>query len=229
MTPQRCPSPNCGPRRGGARPDMVVLHYTAMPSAEAALERLCAPEAEVSAHYLIAEDGRLFRLVEEELRAWHAGAGGWGGVTDVNSRSIGIELANTGAAPFPEPQMAALEGLLQGILDRWSIPPERVIGHSDMAPARKSDPGRHFDWRRLARQGLSVWPFPGATPVPDEAAFRAALRAFGYGVEHPTDLLLDALRQRFRPWAAGPLGAEDMAVALDLAQRFPVDRTGADT
>ena len=228
MTAQSCPSPNCGPRRGGAQPDMVVLHYTAMPSAEAALERLCDPSAEVSAHYLIAEDGRLFQMVGEELRAWHAGAGCWGGVTDVNSRSIGIELANTGTAPFPEPQMAALEGLLRGILARWSIPPERVIAHSDMAPARKSDPGRHFDWRRLARQGLSVWPRPG-TAAPDEAAFRTALQAFGYGGEHPTELLLDALRQRFRPWAAGPLGPADMAVALDLARRFPVDRGRGDT
>jgi len=229
VTAQSCPSPNCGPRRGGAQPDMVVLHYTAMPSAEAALERLCDPSAEVSAHYLIAEDGRLFHMVAEELRAWHAGAGHWGDVSDVNSRSIGIELANTSTAPFPEPQMATLERLLTGILSRWSIPPERVIGHSDMAPARKSDPGRRFDWRRLARAGLSVWPHPGRAPAPDEAAFRAALQAFGYGGEHPTDLLLDALRQRFRPWAEGPLAAADMAVALDLARRFPVDRDPGST
>ncbi|WP_212525411.1 N-acetylmuramoyl-L-alanine amidase [Actibacterium sp. MT2.3-13A] len=207
---------------------MVVVHYTAMSSAEAALERLCDAAAEVSAHYLIAEDGRLFRMVDERLRAWHAGAGCWGDVTDVNSRSIGIELANSGAAPFPEPQMATLERLLREILARWSIPPERVIGHSDMAPARKSDPGRRFDWRRLARAGLSIWPAAAvAAPAPDEAAFRAALRAFGYGGTHPTDLLLDALRQRFRPWAAGPLAPADMAVALDLARRFPVDRGGA--
>ncbi|MGC9368232.1 MAG: N-acetylmuramoyl-L-alanine amidase [Paracoccaceae bacterium] len=208
---------------------MVVLHYTAMPSAEAALERLCDPGAEVSAHYLIAEDGRLFHMVAEEMRAWHAGAGRWGDVSDVNSRSIGIELANTGTAPYPEPQMAALERLLAGILGRWSIPPERVMGHSDMAPARKSDPGRRFDWRRLARAGLSVWPCPEHVPAPDEAAFRAALQAFGYDGEHPTDLLLDALRQRFRPWAEGPLAAEDMAVALDLARRFPVDRGAVNT
>lgn len=208
---------------------MVVLHYTAMPSTEAALARLCDPEAGVSAHYLIAEDGRLFRLVEEEMRAWHAGAGRWGEVTDVNSRSIGIELANSGAAPFPEPQMAGLERLLADILNRWSIPPQRVIGHSDMAPARKSDPGRRFDWRRLARQGLSVWPEPAGAPAPDETAFRAALHAFGYGQDLPTELLLEVLRQRFRPWAEGPLSAADMALALDLARRFPVDRQRVNT
>lgn len=225
---QVCPSPNFGPRRDGARPDLVVIHYTAMTTAQAALERLCAPEAEVSAHYLIAEDGTLTRLVPEEMRAWHAGAGQWGEVTDVNSRSIGIELANTGAAPFPEPQMMALEDLLAGIMSRWAIPPERVIGHSDMAPDRKQDPGRRFDWQRLAHAGLSVWPETG-TAGPDETAFRAALHRFGFASDHSTDCLLDALRQRFRPWAQGPLSPDDMGLALNLAQRFPVDRTAAST
>ena len=148
-------SPNFGPRRGGALPSLVVLHHTAMATAEAALERLVDPAAEVSAHYLIAEDGRVWRLVPEEARAWHAGAGTWGGAADVNSRSIGIELANAGPLagfpPFPEPQMAALEELLDGILARWRIPPAGVIAHSDLAPGRKADPGPKFDWLRLAR------------------------------------------------------------------------------
>ena len=138
-------SPNFGPRRDGLRPELVVLHYTAMATAEAALDRLCDPASEVSAHYLIAEDGRAFALVDEEQRAWHAGAGSWAGRGDVNSRSIGIELANAGPLaglpPFPEPQMAALERLLDGILARWSIAPAGVIAHSDMAPGRKADPG----------------------------------------------------------------------------------------
>jgi N-acetylmuramoyl-L-alanine amidase len=137
---------------------MVVIHYTAMESCAAALARLCDPAAEVSAHWLIAEDGRVMALVPEEMRAWHAGAGAWGGVGDVNSRSIGIELANDGAQPFGAPQMAALERLLAGIMARWQVRPERVIGHSDMAPERKRDPGPRFDWRALARAGLSVWP-----------------------------------------------------------------------
>jgi N-acetylmuramoyl-L-alanine amidase len=220
LPPVTYPSPNFGERRGGARPDLVVIHYTAMPTAAAARERLCDPAHEVSAHWLIAEDGTTEQLVDEAHRAWHAGAGQWGNVTDVNSRSIGIELANTGAQPFPEPQMAALERLLAAIMARWSIPPQRIIGHSDMAPARKSDPGPRFDWRRLARQGLSVWP-DAAPPQPPET-FPAHAHAFGYP---PADdaLLLRAFRLRFRPHATGPLDATDASLAAALATRFPVD------
>lgn len=222
------PSPNFGPRRGGVRPDMVVLHYTAMPLGPA-LERLCDPAAEVSAHYLIARDGRVFHLVDEESRAWHAGAGSWGAIGDVNSHSIGIELDNSGAEPFAAPLMAALEALLSDVLVRRAIPPERVIAHSDMAPGRKSDPGRRFDWLRLARAGLSVWPQAGAEagPDPDETAFRAALARFGYGRDWPTPAVLEAFRQRFRPYATGPLAPGDMVLARDLAARFPVDRGAA--
>ena len=198
---------------------MVVIHYTAMTTAAAARKRLCEPSAEVSAHWLIDEAGRAEALVDETLRAWHAGAGAWGAVTDVNSRSIGIELANTGDAPFPEPQMAALERLLDGILGRWRIPPERVIAHSDMAPERKRDPGPRFDWRRLALGGLSVWPGPGGDAAAD---FTASARAFGYP-EAPPDVLLRAFRLRFRPWATGPEAPADRAAIADLAGRFPVD------
>ncbi|MCE6961362.1 N-acetylmuramoyl-L-alanine amidase [Cereibacter sphaeroides] len=214
-------SPNCGPRRGGARPDMVVIHYTAMASTEAARERLCDPAAEVSAHWLISERGEVLALVPEDLRAWHAGAGAWGAVTDVNSRSIGIELANLGDRPFPEPQMAALERLLESILARWQLAPERVIAHSDMAPERKCDPGPRFDWRRLALAGLSVWP-----EEREPADFHASLRAFGYP-EAAHEALLQAFRLRFRPWARGPQDATDAALAADLAARFPVDAPGA--
>ena len=162
------PSPNFTERRGVDAPDMVVLHYTGMQSAEAARARLCDPAAEVSAHYLIAEDGRIWRLVAEEMRAWHAGRARWGGIEDVNSHSIGIELANPGHEfgypPFAEPQMAVLERLLADCLERWSIVPERVVGHEHVAPVRKIDPGEKFDWQRLARQGLAAWPIvdPGA-------------------------------------------------------------------
>lgn len=162
------PSPNHGPRRGTDRPDMVVLHHTAMTSAAAALERLSDPAVEVSAHYVLGEDGRVWQLVEESRRAWHAGRAAWGDVSDVNSHSIGIELANPGDSPqrhpFPEPQMAALEMLLAGVLVRWAIPPERVVGHACVAPERKADPGPRFDWRRLALQGLSVWVSPPLPP-----------------------------------------------------------------
>ena len=212
-------SANCGPRRDGVRPDMIVLHYTAMPTCAEARARLCDPVAEVSAHWLIGEDGAAEQLVDEALRAWHAGAGAWGSVTDVNSRSIGVELANVGDAPFPEPQMAALERLLAGIMDRWRIAPHRVIAHSDMAPGRKRDPGPRFDWHRLARAGLSVWPDPGGDAKAD---FRTSARALGYP-DLPSDALLAAFRLRFRPWADGPEDAIDRALADDLSRRFPVD------
>ena len=212
-------SANCGPRRDGVRPDMIVLHYTAMPTCADARARLCDPAAEVSAHWLIGEDGYAEQLVDEGLRAWHAGAGAWGAVTDVNSRSIGIELANPGDAPFCEPQMAALERLLAGIMGRWQILPHRVIAHSDMAPGRKRDPGPRFDWQRFARAGLSVWPGSGGD---ERADFRAAARAFGYP-NLPTEAVLAAFRMRFRPWASGPEDAIDRALADDLAHRFPVD------
>jgi N-acetylmuramoyl-L-alanine amidase len=183
-----------------------------MATAEAALARLCDPAAEVSAHWLIGEGGEVFALVPEELRAWHAGAGSWGGAGDVNSRSIGIELQNDGRSPFPERQMAALERLLRGVMDRWGIAPRGVIAHSDMAPDRKADPGPRFDWRRLARAGLAVWPEPA--PPGD---FAADLGAFGYP-EVAEDLLLAAFRLRFRPWALGPVDAADRALAAGLAR-----------
>ena len=213
-------SPNYGARRDNARPDMIVLHYTAMETARAALERLCDPETEVSAHYLIGETGHVWQLIPEEQRAWHAGAGQWGDVTDVNSRSIGIELANCGDHPFPDPQMAALEHLLAQVMKRWAIPPERVIGHSDMAIGRKTDPGSRFDWRRLAQQGLSVWP-EARTCAGD---FAADARAFGYAPADSADAVLSAVRLRFRPWATGPIDDLDRAIMHDLASRYPVDR-----
>jgi N-acetylmuramoyl-L-alanine amidase len=215
------PSPNFGPRRGGARPDLIVLHYTAMPGLDAALTRLCDPAAEVSAHYLIAPDGEILALVPEEMRAWHAGAGAWGAVTDVNSRSIGIEIANDGASPFAAAAMRALEKLLAAVMARHAIPPERVIGHADMAPGRKGDPGARFDWRRLALQGLSVWPGP-AEPA-HGADIWPALAAFGYPAADPGDLLA-AFRLRFHPGATGPATGAEAAMARDLARRFPVDR-----
>lgn len=194
-----------------------------MASAEAALGRLCDPASGVSAHYLICERGEVWQLVDEELRAWHAGAGQWGAVRDVNSRSIGIELANAGGHPFPEPQMAALERLMRDVLARRRIPPERVIAHSDMAPARKSDPGPRFDWRRLALRGLSIWPEAGGAATGD---FPSAARRFGYPPEPAAADILAAFRLRFRPWARGPQDATDTALAADLARRYPVDRRG---
>lgn len=246
------PSPNHGARRAGAGADMVVIHYTGMASAAAALARLCDARAEVSAHYLIEEGGRVFQLVPEARRAWHAGRARWGNVEDVNSRSIGIELANPGtgpaAHPFPAAQMGALEGLLAGVLARHAVAPERVVGHACVAPARKVDPGLRFDWRGLAHLGLSVWPdppAPGARHLPHPTArrrrapgvgetdaariFQAAAAAFGYPVpasgawDAPTCAVWRAFAERFCPALAETPGAPaGLARIDDLAMRWPV-------
>jgi N-acetylmuramoyl-L-alanine amidase len=190
-----------------------------MGDAAAAERALCDPGREVSCHWLIARDGTVTALVDEERRAWHAGAGSWGGRGDVNSRSIGIELDNDGATPFSAPLMDALEEVLGGVMARWSIPPRGVIGHSDMAPDRKRDPGPRFDWLRLARTGLSVWPKAAATgsDTPDIARFRKDAITFGYP-DVADDLLLQAVRLRFRPGARGPLDSTDCVIAAGLAQ-----------
>lgn len=207
---------------------MVVIHYTAMKTAEAAANTLCNPETEVSAHYLIAEDGEVISLVPEAGRAWHAGAGRWGAVSDVNSRSIGIELANLGVCPFAATQMDALEDVLTGIMTRWDIRPERVIGHSDMAPGRKVDPGPRFDWRRLARVGLSVWPHPTDGDV-SPSQWRTLASRFGYTSDVDDDTVLATFRLRFRPGVTGEIDEIDCAMIADLAARFPVDANATTT
>ena len=167
---------------------MVVLHYTGMPTAEEALARLCDPAAKVSAHYMIDEDGTVTALVPEAKRAWHAGSAYWRGITDVNSASIGIELVNPGHdwgyRPFPDAQMEALLPLLADIVDRHDISPTNVVGHSDVAPARKQDPGELFDWQRLARLRLALpVPKPKMRLVYDNpGAFYLALERFGYDI-----------------------------------------------
>lgn len=205
-------SPNHGDRRG-QRPELIVIHYTGMADGPLARARLCDPLAEVSAHWLIHEHGAREMLVPEDRRAWHAGAGSWRGREDVNSRSIGIELVNPGDRPFPEPQMAALEHLLGDIMARWGIAAAGVIAHSDLAPDRKSDPGPRFDWRRLARQGLAIWPdAPGG-----DAPLCESLAQIGYPVGPQA---LAAFRLRFRPWAEGPESRDDRRIAAALAYKL---------
>ncbi len=205
------PSPNHDPRREGCPVDILVLHYTGMRTAVEALERLCDPEAKVSAHYTIDRDGQVYRHVDESLRARHAGVSYWAGERDVNSRSIGIELVNPGHefgyVPFPEAQIAALVELARGILTRHPIPPHRVVGHSDVAPARKTDPGELFPWPQLAEVGIGAFP----PPLAGEAARRAAggnafsemLARFGYGVPPDVDIplstVISAFQRHFRP------------------------------
>lgn len=202
-----------------------MIHYTAMQSAEAARDWLCDERAEVSAHYVISTRGEVWHLVDEAMRAWHAGNGAWGAVTDVNSRSIGIELANTSHHPFPDPQMSALEALLDGIMARWSIPPERVIGHSCHAPGRKYDPGPRFDWARLAHAGRAIRVEAGLAE-PDETNAEALLHTAGFTADASFEDRLLSFRLRHRPCASGPLNATDMGLLTELAARYPVD--GAD-
>jgi len=202
------PSPNFDGRPADTPIDMLVFHYTGMETAEAALERLCDPASKVSAHYVIGEDGVLTSLVAEDRRAWHAGAAFWRGETDINGRSIGVELVNPGHEfgyrDYPERQMRALEDLAHDILSRHPIPARNIVGHSDVAPARKQDPGERFDWRRLASAGIGLWPGEAETEDGKPAGKRPAeenaadlLAAIGYEV---TDLqaAISAFQRRFR-------------------------------
>ena len=201
----RHPSPNFDVRPAGTPVDMLVIHYTGMNSADDAMARLCDPAAGVGAHYLIDEDGAVHRLVDEEMRAWHAGEARWRGRGDINGRSVGIELVNPGDQfgyrPFPEPQMAACEKLSLAVLARHPIPARNVVGHSDVAPRRKKDPGELFDWRRLAEKGIGLWPeASGSTAAGeiDEDGIAALLAEVGY---ETVDLAMTvaAFQRHYRP------------------------------
>ena len=149
-------------------PDMIVLHYTGMRTGDEALARMTDPAAKVSAHYMVEEDGRVFSLVSEERRAWHAGVAFWKGATDINAASIGIELVNPGHEfgyrAFPDAQIEALIELMDDIRSRWTVPENRILGHSDVAPSRKTDPGELFPWKRLAQAGPRLWVEPNGAP-----------------------------------------------------------------
>lgn len=215
-----CPSPNFDERDMPI--SMLVLHYTGMIDAASAIERLRDPEAKVSCHYLVAEDGQVLRMVDEEKRAWHAGRSHWRGVQDVNSASIGIEIVNPGHEfgyqPFPEEQMDALVPLVADIVRRHGIPKANVVGHSDIAPARKQDPGELFEWHRLAKLGLAV-PRPTRNlldPNWTDGGFLLALERFGYDVREPEAAVV-AFQRRFRPEQVdGVIDGETRAILLGL-------------
>ena len=213
------PSPNYSDRNKGLVPDMIVLHYTGMPDAEGAITRLCSDGTDVSAHYIVLEDGRIVQTVQESKRAWHAGSSFWAGEDDINSRSIGIEIINRGHdwgyPDYPARQIAAVTALCRGILLRREIPTHRVLGHSDVAPARKKDPGEKFPWHLLASSGVGHWVHP-APIVPGEGlrtgadgdevkALQQALALYGYGIEvsgiydASTAEVVTAFQRHFRP------------------------------
>lgn len=214
------PSPNFDERGGPV--SMIVLHYTGMQDAASAIQRLCDPEAKVSAHYVVTEDGQVLRLVDESKRAWHAGRSHWRGVTDVNSASVGIEIVNPGHEfgyrPFPDEQIEALIPLVHGIKERYGITRGNVVGHSDVAPARKQDPGELFPWRRLAKLRLAL-PRPTKNlmdPGWTDAGFLLALERFGYDVTDPLAATV-AFQRRFRPELIdGTIDAECRAILLAL-------------
>lgn len=220
------PSPNFNDRK--APPYMVVLHYTGMQDAASALERLCDPDAKVSAHYVVDEDGTVFRLVPEERRAWHAGVSKWEDETDINGASIGIEIVNPGHEfgyrPFSDAQIDAVIALLDDIGTRWQIEKHHLVGHSDVAPDRKEDPGELFPWARLAEAGHGLW---AEVTVPDNASMgaplglgdeglgvfslQAALGKFGYGIR-----------------AGGPFDAETQTTVTAFQRHFVPERIGTD-
>ncbi|SFS59954.1 N-acetylmuramoyl-L-alanine amidase [Methylobacterium sp. yr668] len=235
------PSPNHGARRAGPL-DMLILHYTGMDSGAAALARLRDPLSEVSAHYLVFEDGGIVQMVPEARRAWHAGAGAWKGETDVNSRSIGIEIVNPGHAgglpPYPEAQVEAVIALARDVLGRWPIPPERVLAHSDVAPERKEDPGEIFPWDRLAAAGVGHRVPParlqdgrffarGDAGQPVEA-LQAMFAIYGYDLpvtglfDARTQAVVTAFQRHFRPARVdGVADASTITTLRDLIAALP--------
>jgi len=213
------PSPNFDERTGLARPDMIILHYTGMQFAHEAVLRLCDPKARVSSHYVVMDNGAILQLVPELKRAWHAGVSSWNGDTDINSRSIGIEISNPGHdfgyPEFPARQIAAVITLCRSILTRNIIRPENIVAHSDVAPARKQDPGEKFPWKRLAQSGIGLWVEPvavtegpalGPKDTGDKVTeLQKALTDYGYGIDingtydTVTQEVVTAFQRHFRP------------------------------
>lgn len=213
-------SPNIEPRKDGLTPTILILHYTGMASAAAAIKLLADPASKVSCHYVVDENGVVTQMVAESMRAWHAGKSHWAGLTDINSASIGIEIQNPGheggMPPFPAVQMRVVETLSRDIAQRHGIAPERILAHSDIAPARKIDPGERFDWQGLARGGVGHWVRPAplrdgvtgaaaGSSAPQVREMQAMLAAYGYGVEvtgehdRQSELAVMAFQRHFRP------------------------------
>ena len=241
------PSPNHDERRAGLRPDMIVLHYTGMPDAAGALDLLCSRQSKVSAHYFVFEDGYIVQMVEESRRAWHAGTSFWAGETDINSCSIGIEIANPGHdygyPDFPRRQIAAVIALCRSIQTRHAVPPARVLAHSDVAPSRKQDPGEKFPWRTLSNSGVGHWVKP--SPITEGgtllalgdrgeavAAMQEEFSNYGYGItvsgtyDSATQAVVTAFQRHFRPERIDGIGDESTRATLrELLPQSDRERT----
>lgn len=236
------PSPNHGERKDGRRPTLLILHYTGMPDAGEALQWLANPISQVSAHYFVFEDGRVLQMVPEARRAWHAGISGWNGETDINSSSIGVEIANAGhpggLPMFPDGQIASVAALAKDIVTRWGISPHHVLAHSDVAPGRKLDPGEAFPWQRLHEAGVGHWVAP--SPVRDGRFFargdkgmpvealQAMLAMYGYPTrisgefDEDTEKVVAAFQRHFRPGRVdGVADASTITTLRDLIARRP--------
>ena len=217
------PSPNHDIRR----PVLIVLHFTNQHSAQESLDTLRTRNSggPVSSHYLIGSDGHIYQLVSDQLRAWHAGPGRWGTITDVNSASIGIELDNDGSTPFAQPQIASLLRLLGDLTDRLHIPRAQIVGHEDFAPGRKDDPGPLFPWKQLADAGFGLWPQTPLVDPPNGFDPWMALGLVGYPLEDRT-AAVRSFHHHFRGMQGDTLDAEDLRILYNLAQQI---ETGSNT
>ncbi|TXH34348.1 MAG: N-acetylmuramoyl-L-alanine amidase [Rhodospirillaceae bacterium] len=235
------PSLNFDDRPVGGPIDILLLHYTGMQSGDEAIARLRDPAARVSSHYVVDEDGSIICLVPEAKRAWHAGVSSWAGARDINARSIGIEIVNPGHdwgyRPFPEVQMQAVIALSQQIIAQHRIPASRVLGHSDVAPMRKQDPGELFNWALLASRGIGLWPKPVIADW-DEATFLAALACYGYDVDGPAGAMPETARhaailafeRHFRPQhLTGRFDQASASILNGLLQAAGIDTASIDT
>ncbi len=238
------PSVNFGERAGGRQPDMIVLHYTGMPDVEGAIAQLCTAGTEVSAHYIVLEDGRIVQCVPESMRAWHAGVSAWAGEDDINSCSIGVEIVNRGHdwgyPDFPLRQIAAVIALCRGIMLRRKVPSHRVLGHSDVAPGRKKDPGEKFPWHSLANSGVGHWVQPARIvrgdalqlgAISDSVSnMQAAFRRYGYNIptngkfDGPTMEVVTAFQRHFSTERVdGIADRSTMATLHALLESLPPD------
>ncbi len=216
------PSPNFGLRSEGTDIEFIILHYTAM-STEKSLERLCDPVHEVSCHYLIDPSGICYQLVDDRKRAWHAGKSYWRGYVDLNSRSLGIELVNSGNENYPEAQMISLIRLLKYLIDSFKLNPKNVLGHSDIAPSRKLDPGKWFNWKKLAVNGVGLFPEVNAPIECDKQIFLAQAVRAGFNPNTSFEHIFKTFRNRCRPNVTGEFDGYDCALMQQFADAFDID------